>query len=75
MILPNKVIKPIDSLFSIGAYVLNILQKNNSTIDEIINHLNDTYPKKVTIEKVILSLDFLYVTGKIRLNKNKVEKV
>jgi len=73
MILPNKVIKPIDSLFSIGAYILNILKDNEHTIDDLVHNLNSSYPKKLTIEKVLLSLDFLYATGKIQLNNHKVK--
>ena len=73
MILPNKVIKPIDSLFSIGAFILNILKDNEHTIDDLVHNLNNSYPKKLTIEKVLLSLDFLYATGKIQLNNNKVK--
>lgn len=73
MILPNKVIKPIDSLFSIGAYILNILKENEHTIDDLVHNLNNSYPKKLTIEKVLLSLDFLYATGKIQLNNHKVK--
>jgi microsomal dipeptidase-like Zn-dependent dipeptidase len=75
MILPNKVIKPIDSLLTIGAYVLNIVEKNDSTIDEIVKQINKIYPKKISIEKVLLCLDFLYATGKIELNNHKVKTI
>ncbi len=73
MIMPNKVVKPIDSLLSIGGFILNILKNKDISLDELTKLLNDIYPKKVSIEKVILSLDFLYSMGKIELINEKVK--
>ena len=73
MILPNKVIKPIDSLLNIGAYILSIIEKKDATIDDIVKQINKIYPKKISIEKVLLCLDFLYATCKIELNNHKVK--
>lgn len=68
MLMPNKIIKPVDSLFSISAFILKILHEQKLTIDEIHEGLNSIYYKKVSLEKVLLSLNFLYQIGKVELN-------
>ena len=49
MILPNKVIKPIDSFLNIGAYILSIIEKKDATFDYIVKQINKIYTKKISI--------------------------
>ena len=72
MLMPTKIIKPIDSLFSISAYILKVLDKQNVNIDKLHNEVNKVYYKKVSIEKIILSLNFLYIIGKVRIENETI---
>jgi len=70
--MPTKIIKPVDSLFSISAYILKILQKQNLNIDKLHDELNRVYYKKISLEKIILSLNFLYITDKVRIENENI---
>ena len=72
MLMPTKIIKPVDSLFSISAYVLKMLHEKKSTIDELHDGINKVYYKKISLEKIILSLNFLYITDKVRIENETI---
>ena len=72
MLMPTKIIKPVDSLFSISGYILKVLNGQNLNIDKLHNEVNKIYYKKVTLEKIILSLNFLYITDKIRIENETI---
>ncbi len=65
MIMPSKVTKPVDSLVSIGSAVLNIVGKDSMSLDDLHEKLNQEYYKSIPIERLILSLDFLYLINKV----------
>ncbi len=65
MIMPTKIIKPVDSLICISSEVLNILKTENLLLDELFEKLNDSYYKKVSMDTLFLCLDFLYLIDKI----------
>ncbi|NMD52693.1 hypothetical protein HG547_13840 [Shewanella sp. DNRA4] len=68
MILPTKVVKPIDSLYCISAYVVDLLDKYGAMdFDELLDKLNVIYPKKVSLERLQQCLDFLFIIGKLEL--------
>lgn len=71
MLMPTKIIKPIDSIFSISAFVLKALESNDMRIDELIEEVNKTYYKEISLDKLVLSLNFLYLINKIEL-KNEI---
>lgn len=74
MILPNKTIQPVDSLLSISALIIEILKENEMTLDDLFDEFNKRYYKKITIEKLILSVDFLYITNKV-MDNNAIIKI
>lgn len=74
MILPTKTIQPIDSLLSISALVIEILKEKEMTLDDLFDEFNKRYYKKITIEKLILSVDFLYITNKV-MDNNAIIKI
>lgn len=74
MILPTKTIQPVDSLLCISATIIEILNAKSLTIDDILYEFNKKYYKEISIEKLILALDFLYITGKI-VNNNDIIKI
>jgi len=66
MIMPTKIIQPVDSLISISAIVIEILKVNSMNVDDLLEEINTRYYKKISIEKLILSVDFLYIINKIK---------
>ena len=74
MILPSKIIQPVDSLISISAIIIEILKETNMSLDDLLEVFNKRYYKKITIEKLILAVDFLYMTDKI-MDKNEIIKI
>lgn len=65
MIMPSKVIKPVDSLISIGSEIIQIIGKQSMSLDDLHEKINQTYYKRISIEKLILSLDFLFLINKV----------
>lgn len=74
MILPTKTIQPVDSLLSISAFILEILNENEMTVDDLFDEFNKRYYKKISIDKLILSVDFLYITNKV-IDNNAIIKI
>ena len=71
MLMPTKIIKPVDSIFSISAYVIKALETNDMNIDELFQKVNKTNYKQISLDRLILSLNFLYIINKIEL-KNEI---
>ncbi len=66
MLMPNKIVKPVDSLFSIAAYILKVLNdKKDLNVDNLHQELNLIYYKEISIEKLLLSLNFLFIIDKV----------
>jgi hypothetical protein len=74
MILPTKSIKPIDSLFCISSYIIELACNEQLTIDGIHSQLKNTYPAVITIETVILCINYLYIVGKLETD-NEIIKI
>ena len=66
MIMPTKVIKPVDSLISLSSTIIEILNEKSMNLDDLLSEFNARYYKKVSIEKLILCLDFLFMIDKIK---------
>ena len=73
MIMPTKIVKPVDSIISISAYILKILKNGSINTDSLLRELNTVYFKEITIEKMLLCLDFLFIIGKIRSDNDIIE--
>jgi hypothetical protein len=71
MLMPTKIIKPVDSIFSISAFVIKALEINDMSMDELIEEVNKTYYKEIFLDKLVLSLNFLYLINKVEL-KNEI---
>ena len=65
MIMPTKIIKPVDCLFSISSAVLKIIKNKKLSVDDLLDEVNQIYYKKITVDKLLLCLDFLYLIDKI----------
>ena len=73
MILPSKTIKPVDSLFCISSYILNELGDEALTVDEIFIKMEESYPKKISIELLLLCLNYLFIIGKLESSNETVK--
>lgn len=70
-VLPNKIIKPIDSILCIGSKILSILIISNKlNIDQLYKEL----PSEISFEKYLLCLDFLFIIGTIEA-RNEIIKI
>ncbi|MBT3210099.1 MAG: hypothetical protein HOB05_16015 [Bacteroidetes bacterium] len=74
MIIPSNTIQPVDSLISISAIIIEILKEANMSLDDLLEVFNRRYYKKIAIEKLILAVDFLYMTDKI-MDNNEIIKI
>lgn len=74
MILPNKMVKPVDSLFCISSYIVREISSEGVDVDELHEKINRVYPKRVSIETVILCLDYLFLIGKVEF-VNETNKI
>lgn len=74
MILPTKTIEPVDSLISISAFIIEILISKSMVVDDLLETFNKKYYKEISIEKMMLALDFLYITDSIICN-NEIIKI
>ncbi len=72
MIMPTKIIQPVDSVVSIAATVLQILQHESYTVDDLWDEVNKKYYKQISIDKLILSIDFLFVINKVRSDNETI---
>ena len=76
MIVPSKTIKPIDSLYCMSAYVVDIINNNNSIdFDDLLDLVNNSYPKSISIEKLQQCLDFLFIIGKLEFRNETFKTV
>ncbi|WP_404936355.1 ABC-three component system middle component 6 [Pseudoalteromonas sp. SG43-6] len=73
MILPNKSIRPVDSLFCISSFIVELLSKNNLCVDSIHYELQKSYPKSVSVETVISCINFLYILGKVEMENETIK--
>ena len=74
MIMPTKIIQPVDSLLAISSSVLKIIHVNKSlSVDELFDEVNKSYYKKISIDKLLLCLNFLYLIDKVE-NDNEIIK-
>lgn len=68
MILPKKHIKLSESLFAMGAIILNELNEPK-TVDEIWEELKDNKFINIrTFDNLILTLDYLYCINALKMN-------
>jgi len=72
MLMPTKLIKPVDSIFSISAYVIKALEINAMNLDKLLEEVNTLYYKNIPLDKLMLSLNFLYLINKIELKNETI---
>ncbi|ANU36256.1 ABC-three component system middle component 6 [Vibrio scophthalmi] len=75
MILPSRAVKPIDSLYCISAYVVDVLKQEEVDFDDLLDLVNKSYPKNISIERLQQCLDFLFIIGKLEFRNETFKTV
>lgn len=70
--MPTKIIKPSDSIFYIASEIIALLKERKCNLDDIIEELNKRGTKKIRVEIIILSIDFLFMLGKVKLEDETI---
>ncbi len=74
MIMPTKIIKPVDSLMTIGSYIVKVLLIDEKNLDDLFFELNKIYYKRISFEKFLLALNFLFIINKVVV-ENEIIKI
>lgn len=74
MILPTKSLQPVNSLYCISAFVVEIMIAHDGIdFDALLNELNHVYPVPIPMEKLQLCLDFLFIIGRLELQNETLK--
>ncbi|AKF24244.1 hypothetical protein YH65_01655 [Sulfurovum lithotrophicum] len=69
----DKIFKIEDALIVIGSEVVNVLQKYGSMrLDDIFLYVKDNYVKDIKFDRLIYTVDFLYMIGKINIKEDDI---
>ncbi len=74
MIMPTKIIRPVDSLMTIGSYIVKVLLINEKNLDDLFFEFNKIYYKRISFEKFLLALNFLFIINKVVV-ENEIIKI
>jgi hypothetical protein len=73
MVMGDKIFKVEDALIVIGAEVINTLQKYGSMrLDDIFLYIKDNYVKDIKFDRLIYTIDFLYMIGRIDIKEDDI---
>ncbi|WP_154806457.1 ABC-three component system middle component 6 [Sulfurovum lithotrophicum] len=73
MVMGDKIFKIEDALIVIGSEVVNVLQKYGSMrLDDIFLYVKDNYVKDIKFDRLIYTVDFLYMIGKINIKEDDI---
>lgn len=65
--------EPKYSLYYVGAMILEVLKKEKSIcIDNLYNHIRDSFNDDISIDFIYYSLDWLYILSLIKFESDKV---
>ena len=75
MILPTKIVNPYESLLNISSTILEVLLIESAiSVDELYNQISPKFKIKLSIELLLLSLNFLFILNLIE-EKNAIIKI
>ena len=73
MVMGDKIFKVEDALIVIGSEVVNALHKYGSMrLDDIFLYVKNNYVKDIKFDRLIYTIDFLYMIGKIDIKEDDV---
>lgn len=75
MIMGNKIVKIEDAFITIGGYILTILNNKEKSIDVLYSSFSEAYPKTISFEQFIYTIDFLFMIKKIKIKHDDVLEI
>jgi len=63
--MPSKIVTPSDSIVYISKFILEIIGGNPMSFDLLYENVSKSYPKELQLEKFLLSINFLFMIGKL----------
>lgn len=73
MIMPSKTVTPANSLFCISPYVIKAIFEGSDNVDSIYEYVRGVYPKNINAETILLSLNYLYMIGKVEIDNEAIK--
>lgn len=65
MLMPSKIVTPSESLIYISKFILEKVNKRSMSFDSLYESVSKSYPKELPMEKFLLSVNFLFIIGRI----------
>lgn len=65
MLMPSKIVAPSDSIIYIAKFILEKIGSHSMSFDSLYESVSKSYPKSLSIDKFLLSVNFLFIIGKI----------
>lgn len=75
MIMGNKIVKVEDAFITISGYILSILKCKEISVDTLYSEFLKAYPKKISFERFIYAIDFLFMIKKIKIKHDDVLEI
>jgi hypothetical protein len=72
MVMGNKIFKLEDTLVVIGAAIIKALSAGPARLDDLYLATGSHYPKKLKFDRFVYAVDFLYMIGKVDIEKDDV---
>ena len=73
MILPNKITHPSESLLFISKFILKELLASDALFDDLYDLVKKQCPKKLSLERFILCLNFLFIVGRVEVEDETIK--
>lgn len=73
MLMPSKITKTEDSIMYISSLIIKALIERELSFEDIHLRINNESPKKISIQKAMLGLNFLYTIGKVELTNETIK--
>lgn len=65
MLMPSKIVTPSDSIIYISKFILERISNGSMSFDVLYENVSGAYPKDLPMEKFLLSVNFLFIIGKL----------
>ncbi len=65
MLMPSKIVTPSDSIIYISKFILEKVGERSISLDSLYESVSKSYPKSLSMDKFLLSVNFLFIIGKL----------
>lgn len=63
--MPSKIVTPSDSIIYISKFILEKVGERSISLDSLYESVSKSYPKSLSMDKFLLSVNFLFIIGKL----------